>query len=76
MGDFRLSGQELAGNGANGLPTKQTTWDKVKAFLFQEITVELTPKQQAFENKLNDVLYQEVTFKSIRDFFFQEIKIS
>lgn len=73
MEDFRVSGQEIAEGGIN-LPAKATTWDKVKAFLFQEIKVELTPRQQEFENKLNDILYQEITFKKVHDFLFQEIK--
>ena len=42
------------------VPTKISTWTKIKNFLFQEITVELTPKQEA-------------TFKAINDFWHQEI---
>ena len=29
------------------VPTKVTMWTKIKNFLFQDITVELTPKQEA-----------------------------
>ena len=71
MEDFKVSGQEVAGN---ELPVKPTAWSRIKAFFLQEITVELTPKQQEFEDRMNDVLNQEVTFKGIRDFWFQEIK--
>ncbi len=58
---------------ASSLPAKQTPWSKFKAFLFQDVTVELTPKQQEFENRMNDVLNQEVTLKKIHDFLFQEV---
>lgn len=59
---------------ANNLPVKTNFWTKVKSFLFQEIKVELTPKQQEFENRMNEVLHQEVSFKKVHDFLFQEIK--
>ena len=55
------------------LPAKVSMWTKVKNFLFQEIKVELTPKQQQFENKLNDFLHQEVTWEKVHNFLFQEI---
>lgn len=58
---------------AGALPTKPTVWSKMKNFLFYEIKVELTPGQQEFENRLNDVLYQDVTFEKVRDFFLQEV---
>ena len=62
------------------LPVKQGLWQRFKAYWLQdidwnsEIKVELTPAQQGFEDKLNNVLGQEVTFKSFKDFLFQEIK--
>ena len=57
----------------SGLPAKQTPWSKFKAFLFQDITIELTQKQQEFENRMNEVLNQEITFKKLHDFLFQEV---
>ena len=45
----------------------------MKAFLFQEIKVELTPAQQQFENDLNDFLHIELTWQDFHDFLFQEI---
>ena len=71
MEEYKLPEQEINGG---ALPTQVTVWSKIKNFLFQEIKVELTPGQQAFENKLNDVLKTEITFKSVKDFLFQEIK--
>jgi len=56
--------------------TKPTVWGKIKNFLFYEIKVELTPGQQELENKINDVLYQEITFDKVRDFFLQEVAFS
>ena len=44
------------------LPTKVSIWSKIKSFFLKDITVELTPKQQAFEDKLNEVLHSEITF--------------
>lgn len=46
----------------SSLPVKVGFWGKVKAFLFQEINVELTPKQQKVEDELNTFLFQEIHF--------------
>ena len=51
------------------LPTKQSTWSKIRAFLFQEIDwnkpikIELTPYQQKIEDEINEFLHQEISFK-------------
>ena len=70
-------GTEQAGNiggvASANLPTQVSVWTKIKNFLFQDITVELTPKQQKVENEINDFLHQEVNFKKVHDFLFQEI---
>ena len=42
------------------VPAKVTNWSKFKSFLFKEVVVELTPKQ-------------EKVFKEVRDFWTQEI---
>ncbi len=55
------------------LPAKVGLWPKVKAFLFQEIKVELTPAQQQFEDDLNDFLHIELTWQDFKDFLFQDI---
>ncbi len=60
---------------ANALPAEVSVWTKVKNFLFQEITVELTPKQQKVFQEVHDFWHQDITAKSIHDFWFQEIKI-
>lgn len=70
MEEFKLPEQENVG----GEIAQVSVWSKIKSFLFQEIRVELTPAQQRFENRMNEVLNQDVTFKSFRDFLFQEIK--
>lgn len=72
MEEYKLPEQEITTGGA--LPAEMTVWSKIKNFLFQEIKVELTPGQKAFEDKLNDVLYAEVTFKTVKDFLFKEIR--
>ena len=43
------------------LPTQFGFWSKVKSFLFQEITVELTPRQKKIEKEINEFLFQEIT---------------
>ena len=43
-----------------GVPTKISTWSKIRNFLFKEIVVTMTPKQ-------------EKVFKEVRDFWTQEI---
>lgn len=55
------------------LPAKVGVWPKVKAFLFQEIKVELTPAQQQFQDDLNDFLHIELTWQDFKDFLFQDI---
>ena len=61
-------------NNNNLLPTKVGFWNKFKAFLLQDIKVELTPYQQKVEDEINDFLHQEVTWSGIKSFLFQEIK--
>lgn len=55
------------------LPAKVGVWPRVKAFLFQEIKLELTPAQQKFQDDLNDFLHIELTWQDFKDFLFQDI---
>ncbi len=59
----------------NGLPAEVSIWTKVKNFLFQEINVTMTPKQERVLQEVHDFWHQDVTAKSMHDFWFQEIKI-
>ncbi len=61
-------------NNETALPTKVGFWGKFKAFLFQEINVELTPYQQKVEDEVNEFLHQEITWQGVKNFLFQEIK--
>lgn len=70
MSEKIMGGVEIT---ESGLPAKVGMWPKVKAFLFQEIKVELTPAQQQFQNDLNDFLHIELTWQDFHDFLFQEI---
>lgn len=56
------------------LPANVGFWDKFKAFLFQDITVELTPYQQKVEDEINDFLHQDITWQGVKNFLFQEVK--
>lgn len=58
----------------SALPTKVGFWSKFKNFLFQDITVELTPAQQRVEDEINEFLHQEITWQGVKSFLFQEIK--
>ena len=61
---------------STNLPEKTGFWTKVKNVLFCEIKVELTPYQQKVEDEINDFLHQEITWKSFKDFLFQEVPIT
>lgn len=56
------------------LPVKLGFWSKFKAFMLQDITVELTPYQQKVEDEINDFLHQEITWQGVKNFLFQEIR--
>ena len=58
--------------GAN-LPAKTGFWNKVKAVMFYDLKIELTPYQQKIEDEINDFLYQEITWAKVKDFLFQEV---
>lgn len=62
-------------NGVAGesLPTKLSPWTKIKNFLFQEITVTMTPKQEKVLGEVRDFWCQEITGADVKDFLFQEI---
>ena len=53
------------------VPAEINTWTKIKNFLFQEVTFELTPKQEKVLKEVHDFWHQELN----HDFWFQEIEI-
>lgn len=61
---------------SNNLPANPTVWTKIKNTLFYEIKVELTPYQQKIEDEINEFLHKEITWKSFKDFWMQEVKIT
>ena len=61
---------------AEALPTKVSAWTKIKNFLFQEITVELTPKQEKVFQEVHDFWHQDITWQGIKDFWLQDIEIT
>ena len=56
------------------VPTKISVWTKIKNFLLQDITVELTPKQEATFKSINDFWHQEITGEQVHSFLFQKIQ--
>ena len=59
-------------NGRN-LPTEISVWTKIRTFLCQDITLELTPKQEKVFQEVHDFWTQEITGQSVHDFLFYEI---
>ncbi len=67
--------ENLENYGANALPAEVSIWTKMKNFLFKEVTVTMTPKQQKVFQEVHDFWHQDVTAKGVHDFLFQEIQI-
>ena len=65
--------QEVKAN--NVVPEKVTPWTQFRNFLFKEITVTMTPKQEKVLQEVHDFWHQEITAQKVHDFLFQEIKI-
>lgn len=64
--------EELKNNEVRAdVPAEISTWTKIKNFLFQEITLTMTTKQELVFQEVHDFWHQEVN----RDFWFKEIKI-
>ena len=55
------------------LPTKVSVWTKLKKFLCQEITVELTPKQEKVFKEVHDFWHQEITGQDVKDVLTHEV---
>ena len=56
------------------VPAKVSMWSKVKGFLFQEVRLELTPRQEATFKAINDFWTQEISDEQAYSFLFQKIK--
>ena len=83
--EFDLSGAEEGVNSERGLsfkvastnlPANPSVWTKIRNVLFYEIKVELTPYQQKIEDEINEFLHKEITWKSFKNFLFQEVPIT
>lgn len=61
---------------AETLPSKVSVWTKVKNFLFQEIKVDLTPKQEKVFQEVHDFWHQDITWQSFKEFWLQDIEIT
>ena len=57
----------------SNLPTEISVWTKIKNFLFHEVKLELTPKQEATFKAINDFWHQEITTEQVQGFMFQKI---
>ena len=61
----------IENNAVKNLPSQVSIWSKIRNFLFQDITIKLTPKQRKVLKEVHDFWHQELN----HDFWFQEIKI-
>ena len=57
----------------NNLPAEVSIWTKIRNFLCQDITLELTPKQEKVFQEVHDFWHQEITTQNVHDFLFYEI---
>lgn len=58
------------------LPSKVSGWTKVKNFLCYEVKVELTPYQEKVFGEVRDFWQQDITWKSFKEFWLQDIEIT
>lgn len=67
--------EELKNNEVRAdVPAEISTWTKIKNFLFQEVRVELTPRQAEVFNSINSFWHQEITDEQANAFLFQKMK--
>lgn len=55
------------------LPSEVTLWTKIRQFLFQDINLALTPKQEKVFQEVHDFWNQEITGQKVHDFLFYDI---
>lgn len=60
-------------NNDNNLPAEVSLWTKIRNFLFQDLELELTPKQEKVFQEVHDFWHQEITSEDVHDFLFYEI---
>ena len=63
-------------NVGENLPAKVSKWSKVKKLLTYEVKLELTPYQEKVFGEVHDFWHQEVTWKSFKEFWLQDIEIT
>ena len=67
------SGTSKSNSNISGVPAKVSIWTKVKQFLCQDITVELTPKQEKAFKEVYDFWHSDIGTKK---FWLQDIEIT
>lgn len=65
--------EKVVGTEEKALPAQVSPWTKIKNFLFKEITVELTPKQEKVFKEVRDFWCQEITGEDVKKVLFHEI---
>lgn len=74
--EFGATGNTITNATKKNVPANVSVWSKVKKFLCQEVVVELTPRQEKAFKEINDFWHQDVTWKSFKEFWLQEIEIT
>ena len=59
----------------SNLPTQVSIWTKIRNFLCQDISLELTPKQEKVFQEVHDFWTQEITGEKVKGFLFKKIEI-
>ena len=57
----------------SNLPSEISVWTKIRNFIFQDIKLELTPKQEKVFQEVHDFWTQEITGQDVHNFLFYEI---
>ena len=57
----------------NNLPAEVSVWTKIRNFLCQDISLELTPKQEKVFQEVHDFWHQEITGESVHNLLFKQI---
>jgi len=79
---YTKTGKTNIYNNNTNLPAKRGVWESIKAFLFKEIDVTLTPGQQKFEDFINSKKIevtmtpkQEEIINKMKKFLLQEVSL-
>lgn len=71
-GEVNLNGR-IGNQFDASVPTKISAWTKFKNFLFQDVVVTMTPRQEEVFNNIHNFWHQEIDETEVKNFMFQKI---